>query len=124
MRKYLFTLLLAAMAATAQAEPYSYLSFCTTDGAVASFPVEGLDLAIEGNTLRVGEETLLISNLDRMYFSDTDNTTTGIARVQSSQVDPSATVYDMHGKKVTVKEMTAGVYLVKTQGKTCKMIVR
>lgn len=125
MRKYLFTLLLAVTGATAQAVPYRYLSFCTTDGAIASFPLDGIDLAIEGNTLRVGEETLLIGNLSRMYFSDTDDTVTGIAQVQTTQaVDPSATVYDLHGKKVSASEMTSGVYLVKTQGKTCKIIVR
>lgn len=125
MRKYLFTLLLAVTAATAQAAPYRYLSFCTTDGAIASFPLEGLDLAIEGNTLRVGEETLLIGNLSRMYFSDTDDTVTGIAQLQATQtVAPSATVYDLNGKKVSANEMPSGVYLVKTQGETCKMIVR
>ncbi len=125
MRKYLFTLLLAVTGATAQAVPYHYLSFCTTDGAIASFPLDGLDLAIEGNTLRVGEETLLIDNLSHMYFSDTDDTVTGIAQVQTTQIiDQSATVYDLHGKKVPANEMTSGVYIVKTQGKTCKIIVR
>ena len=64
---------------TAEAESaYPYLTFETTDGAKVSVSTTALTLSISGNTLTAGSEEFTLTNLSKMYFSETNETVTGI----------------------------------------------
>ena len=104
---------------------YSYLTFETTDGAKASVSVEGLTLSISGTTLTTNSQSFTLSNLSKMYFSTTDETTTtGIENISIETLDEATDIYDLQGHKVTKAQMKKGVYIVKTKNKTYKMVVK
>jgi len=101
---------------------FPYLTFETTDGAKFSVPTESLSLAINGTTLTVGKQTFTLSNLSKMYFSNTDETTSGI--VDELKNEELTEIYDLNGKKVSKEQMRKGVFIVKAKDKTYKLIVR
>ena len=110
---------------TAHADNYAYLTFETTDGAKASVSVEGLTLTISGTTLTVGSLSFTLTNLSKMYFSTTDETgTTGIEEITSATLDEATDIYDLQGQKVSKDQMRRGVYIVKTNSRTYKMVVK
>ena len=118
----LLTVLLATL--TAQAEGYTYLTFETTDGAKASVAVENLTLTISGTTLTAGSQQFTLSNLSKMYFSISDETATGIEEINSAAIEEANDIYDLQGHKVSKEQMKKGVYIVKTNSRTYKMVVR
>ena len=96
MKKFLLLLTVLVGTLKAQAGDYTYLTFETTDGAKASVAVEGLSLTISGTTLTAGSQQFMLSNLSKMYFSTSDETT-GISdelRVNSEEF-ATATFYDL-----------------------------
>ena len=127
MKKILLSFMALIGVLTAQAESYSYLTFETTDGAKVSVSTTGLSLSISGTMLTAGSQTFTLSNLNRMYFSTTDeSTTTGIKAIDSSQLsmDESVEVYDLQGHKVEKSQMRNGAYIVKTKNGTFKIAVK
>ncbi|MBQ3768563.1 MAG: ethanolamine ammonia-lyase reactivating factor EutA [Prevotella sp.] len=124
MKKILMLLTMLVGALTAQAEDYTYLTFETTDGAKASVSVASdVTLTISGTTLTVGSQSFTLTNLSKMYFSNTDETT-GIEEITSATLDEATDIYDLQGHKVTKDQMRRGVYIVKTNSRTYKMVVR
>lgn len=104
---------------------YGFLTFVTTDGAKASVPVSSLVLTINDNILTAGTISFPLSNLSKMYFSTTDETATGINQVSMNELDECKEIYDLRGNKVSIGQIKkGGVYLVKTNSKTYKMIVK
>jgi hypothetical protein len=124
MKKILFLLTILVGTLTAQADSYSYLTFETTDGAKASVSVSDLTLTISGTTLTAGTQSFTLSNLSKMYFSTTDESTTGIEEITSATLDEATDIYDLQGHKATKEQMRRGVYIVKTKQRTYKMVVR
>ena len=118
----LLTVLLATL--TAQAEGYTYLTFETTDGAKASVAVENLTLTISGTTLTAGSQQFTLSNLSKMYFSTSDETATGIEEINSAAIEEATDIYDLQGHKVSKEQMKKVVYIVKTNSRTYKVVVR
>jgi hypothetical protein len=60
-----------------------------------------------------------------MYFSKQDETT-GISeelRVKSEEF-AAATIYDLQGHQVSKDQLRKGVYIVKSNGKTYKIVVK
>ena len=103
---------------------YTYLTFETTDGAKASVSVASdVTLTINGTTLTVGTQTFTLTNLNKMYFSTSDETT-GISELMNADLDEATEIYDLQGHKVTKAQMKKGVYIVKTKSKTYKMVVK
>ena len=123
MKKFLLLMMAFVGALNVQADDYAYLTFETTDGEKASVAVSSLTLTINGNTLTAGSETFTISNLSKMYFSNSDETT-GIEEITTATLDESTEIYDLQGHKVTKAQMKHGVYIVKTKTRTYKMIVK
>lgn len=123
MKKIVFILMVMVGAVQVQAEEYAYLTFETTDGARVSVDVSSLTLTISGNTLTAGSQTFTLSNLSKMYFSNSDETT-AIEAISSDGLDEEADIYDLQGHQVTKDQMRRGVYIVKTKTKTYKMIVK
>ena len=124
MKKIVLLLTVWVGALTAQAEDYAYLTFETTDGEKASVPVSSLTLTVSGNTLTAGSQTFTLSNLSKMYFSASDESTTGIESITAETLDEAADIYDLQGHKVSKDQMKRGVYIVKTKSRTYKMIVK
>ena len=123
MKKIVIIMMALVGALTVQAEEYAYLTFETTDGAKASVDVSSLTLTVSGNTLTAGSQTFTLSNLSKMYFSNTSETT-AIEEITTATLDEAADIYDLQGHKVTKEQMKRGVYIVKTKSKTYKIIVK
>lgn len=127
MKKIVFMVMVWVGVLTVQANGYTYLTFETTDGAKASVPVSSLTVSISGIKLTAGSQTFTLTNLSKMYFSNTDeSSTTGIETVDRSQldIDDNTEIYDLQGHKVSKEQMRRGVYIVKSKDRTYKMIVR
>lgn len=123
MKKFLLIMMALVGALNVQAEEYAYLTFETTDGEKASVAVSSLTLTISGNTLTAGSQIFTLSNLSKMYFSNSDETT-AIEEITTATLDEAADIYDLQGHKVTKDQMKRGVYIVKTKSRTYKMIVK
>ena len=110
-------------ALTMQADKtYPYLIFETTDGAKISVNTESLELTISGTTLTAGDQQFTLTNLNKMYFSTSDESTTGIEEVTNAALDDATEIYDLQGHKVTKEQMQKGVYIVKTKDRTHKSV--
>ena len=126
MKKIVLLLMTLVGALAVQAEDtYTYLTFETTDGVKASVPVSSLPVTInlDNSTLAIGNETFALADLSKMYFS-TQSETTGIQEINSATIDEAADIYDLQGHKVTKAQMKKGVYIVKTNSKTYKIVKR
>ena len=124
MKKILLLLTILVGTLTAQAEDYTYLTFETTDGAKASVSVSDLTLSISGTTLTAGTQSFTLSNLSKMYFSTSNETTTGIEAITSATLDETTDIYDLQGRRVTKTQMKRGIYVMKTKQGTRKVSVR
>ena len=102
---------------------YNFLTFEMTDGAKVSVAISSLTLTINGNTLTAGSQTFTLSNLSKMYFSNTVETT-GIEETTSATLEEAAEIYDLQGHRIAKEQMTKGVYIVKTKSKTQKIVVK
>jgi hypothetical protein len=120
----LMTLVGGGLAVQAE-DSYTYLTFETTDGAKVSVSVSSLPVTInlDNSTLAIGNETFALADLSKMYFS-TQSETTGIQEISSATIDEAADIYDLQGHKVTKAQMKKGVYIVKTNSKTYKIVKR
>ena len=124
MKKLVVFLTMMMGTLTIHAADYTYLTFETTDGAKASVSVGNLTLTISGTTLTAGSQSFTLSNLSKMYFSNSDETTTGIEEITNAALDEATDIYDLQGHKVTKEQMRKGVYIVKTKNRTYKIVVR
>ena len=124
MKKIILFMTMMVGVLTAHADSYTFLTFETTDGAKASVSVSDLTLTISGTTLTAGTQSFTLTNLSKMYFSTSDETTTGISEVMKAHLDEATDIYDLQGHKVTKAQMHRGVYIVKTKSRTYKMVVR
>ena len=120
----LMTLVGGGLAVQAE-DSYTYLTFETTDGAKVSVSVSSQPVTInlDNSTLVIGNETFALADLSKMYFS-TQSETTGIQEISSATIDEAADIYDLQGHKVTKAQMKKGVYIVKTNSKTYKIVKR
>ena len=123
MKKIILFMTMLVGTLTAQASDYTYLTFETTDGAKVSVSVSNLTLSISGTTLTAGTQSFTLSNLSKMYFSNTDETT-GISEVMRAELDEATEIYNLQGHKVSKDQMRRGVYVIKTKQGTFKLNVR
>ena len=124
MKKIVLILMTLVSVLTARADDYPYLTFETTDGMKVSVEVSNLTLNISGNTLTAGSQTFTLSNLSKMYFSNTDETTSGIEGISDAALDEATEIYDLQGHLVAREQMRKGVYIVKTKQGTHKIMMK
>lgn len=104
---------------------YPYLTFELTDGTKASVAISSdMSLTFSGMTLTIGQEAFELTNLSKMYFTTSDQTTTGIANTLSLDGDEVEAIYDLQGRQVNRSEMHSGIYIIKTKRGTSKINVR
>ncbi len=133
MRKnaFLFMLLAGVMSVPAKSHPlaenggdgFPYLTFEMTDGSKTSVATSSLTLIFNGNVLTAGSQTFVLSNLSKMYFSTTDETT-GIEEMSTVSFDEATEIYDLQGHRIPKQQIRKGVYIIKTKNKTCKIVVK
>ena len=104
------------------ADNYTYLTFETTDGAKISVEASSLSIKISGTTLTAGSQQFTLSNLSKMYFS-TSNETTGIKAISAQELSDATEIYDLDGRKVQKEQLRKGVYVIKTKSGTQKIAV-
>lgn len=132
-RKFALLLMVWGSAFVAQAEGYPYLTFEMTDGAKVSVSVESLTLSFSETTLTAGSQTFTLSNLAKMYFTATSETTTGIESIDNLSIDRMLSkddeIYDLSGKLVlsgtsSNAKLKRGVYIIKTKEGISKIAVK
>ena len=123
MRKKLLLFMLFIGSMALHAEDYTYLTFETTDGAKVSVSVSSLSITISGTALTAGDQSFTLSNLSKMYFSSS-NETTGIESFTIVDGDEITEIYDLKGSKVSKDQMHKGVYVVKSKNGIHKITVR
>ena len=133
MKKYalIFMVLAGVLSIPAKPQPlpenegmgYAYLTFEMTDGTKASIATSSLTLTISGNTLTAGSQSFSLSNLSKMYFSNTDETT-GIEEMPISTIDEATEIYDLQGHQIPREQMRKGVYIIKTKNRISKIVVK
>jgi len=126
MKKLLLSLITLMGSLAAQADTtYPYLTFELTDGSKASVAISSdISLTFSGMTLTIGQEAFELTNLSKMYFSTSDQTTTGISAVHAIDSDEVEAIYDLQGRQVSRSEMRRGIYIIKTKTGTSKVNVR
>ena len=124
MKRLLFLMMMMMGMLVTQAADCPYLTFETTDGNKISVSTESLTLTVSGTTLTAGNQSFTLVNLSRMYFSTSDETTTGISETVTADLNEVTDIYDLKGNKVSKSQMQKGVYIVKTNKGTFKMTVK
>ena len=132
MKSFILGILMMVGTLPTMAGNYPYLTFELTDGAKVSVSVSSLTLTVNGTTLKAGSQTFTISNLSKMYFSSTDETSgaTAIDELTADDLEGKE-IYDLNGHKIELQitnyelpKLPRGVYIVKSKNKTCKIVVR
>ena len=123
MKKIGLLFMTLALTLLSYANGYTFLTFETTDGEKASVAVESLTLTISGTTLTTGSESFTLSNLSKMYFSNTDETTS-IREITDAALEEAVIIYDLQGHKVSKEQMRKGAYIISTKDKTYKIVVK
>ncbi len=140
MKKMLLALsvIMGTLYATADTYTYPYLAFQRGDGTIVSIGVESLGMTIsDGYLYAVNDQaskSFVVADLTRMYFSAEDTGTgvpTSIDELNTADNGP-AQVYTPSGAFVgtysTLNAATAaakgGVYIIRQNGKTLKVIAR
>ena len=125
MKKALLLLMTMMGTQVAQAVDYPYLTLELTDGTKASVSVSSdVALTFNGTTLTIGSEPFVLTNLSKMYFSTSDETTTGITSLEAADDNEIVAIYDLKGNQVSREQMRRGVYIVKTKNGTSKVAVK
>jgi len=126
MKRIILFLTMLVGVLTVQADGYTFLTFETTDGAKASVDVSSLPVTInlDDSTLTIDNQTFALADLSKMYFSTSNETTTGIEKITSATLDEATDIYDLQGHKVKKAQMRKGVYIVKTKQGTHKIVVK
>ncbi len=132
MKSFILGILMMVGTLPTMAGNYPYLTFELTDGAKVSVSVSSLTLTVNGTTLKAGSQTFTISNLSKMYFSSTDETS-GATAIDELTADDfeGKEIYDLNGHKIELQitnyelpKLPRGVYIVKSKNKTCKIVVK
>lgn len=132
MKSFILGILMTVGTLPTMAGNYPYLTFELTDGTKVSVSVSSLTLTVNGTTLKAGSQTFTISNLSKMYFSSTDETS-GATAIDELTVDDleGKEIYDLNGHKIELQitnyelpKLPRGVYIVKIKNKTCKIVVK
>ena len=118
----LFTTLSVAL--MVQADNYPYLTFETADGTKTSVSSATLTITIQDGKLVAGSQEFTLADLSKMYFSTSDETTSGIEEVSITSLEEAISIYDLQGRKVSKDQMKRGIYVIKSKKGTRKVNVK
>lgn len=135
-RCFLFLMAAVAIQVFAADYTYKYLVFSASDGTQTTVNTEGLTLSVENGSLVVtnstGTTALTLSSLAMMQFAAEGTTTPIDQAVSSVKEESTVEVFNLSGiYKGTFSSISAlksslgkGVFIVKQDGKSTKMIVK
>lgn len=127
MRKALliFLTMMAALAVHAEDAAYPYLTIELSDGTKTSVDVSSGTVSLDFNetTLTIGQQTFVVGDLAKMYFTTTDETS-GILELSLVSGNEIIAIYDLQGRKVSRDQMSRGIYVIKTKNGTRKVNVK
>lgn len=127
MRKALLIFLttMAALAVHAEDAAYPYLTIELSDGTKTSVDVSSATVSLDFNetTLTIGQQTFVVGDLAKMYFTTTDETS-GILELSLVSGNEIIAIYDLQGRKVSRDQMSRGIYVIKTKNGTRKVNVK
>lgn len=125
MKKIAFLLIAWLSISFAHAQDYQFLTFELNDGMFISLPSDSLTMTFENDTLVTASQSFPISNLKRMFFSE-DNETSIIETIEKVQVDTNDIIeaYDLQGHKVAKEQIKNGVFIIKTNESSYKIIAK
>ena len=133
------TIVLVSLFITAQADDYAYpyLAFVNTAGNVETLAVDDLQITFADGQLVVvnatTSKTYTLTDMAKMYFSETEETTTDIqgASLMNNEertTNNSVEVYDLQGRKISgnshLSPLKPGIYVVRKNGQTNKVSVK
>lgn len=143
MKRTLFFFIATMWLTMAHASKYAYLTFEQTDGTKVSYLLDidcdcpSVSMTISEGKLIIGLWSVELTNLSKMYFTSTYETTeaSGIDDVKSKMGDGRWKMYDMEGREVYTSDqnerrmakdenLKSGIYIVKGENKTYKTIVK
>lgn len=125
MKKLMMLLTLMMGTIGMKAADYPYLTFELTDGSKASVSVSSdVAMTFSGTTLTIGSESFTLTNLSKMYFSASNETSMGISALEIADSDEVEAIYNLQGHKVSRDQMQRGVYIIKTKKGTSKITVK
>lgn len=134
MKKFLTIMAALLIALSLQAYDYPYLSFQTSEGTVQSVSVNELIITFSNGQLVLtntdGSQTFSLSDLSYMFFSKEQNTT-GVTRIEDVS-NQTVEVFTLNGLVIgrfeslqkAKAELKPGLYLIKSNGKTQKVVIR
>ncbi len=136
MKKKLLTIVSAlAIATTAMADDYAYLTFKKSDGTLVSVKSNSLMMSIKDGKLTAFNASehidLTLTDLASMYFS-TNNEATGIDDIPAADAKGKLEAFSTQGVsygtfdniEALKKALPEGIYIIKSNGKTYKTAVR
>ena len=114
-----------AGALTTMANDYPYLTFETADGKKTSVSTTSLTISFQDGKLMAGSMELTLNDLNKMYFSTTDETT-GIETISiDEELDLSTMpIYDLQGRLIPSSQAKKGVYIIKTKNGAKKVVLK
>lgn len=140
MKRFLLMLCGAMLGFVARAQQLDYLTCKTTDGKEVSLPVDGLKITFEGGVLHAqtaGQQVQFpLAEMDRMFFASTPaavgslvDDAVRVAIVDGRlQVNAPAgvrvSVFTLDGRRVAGYGLPKGVYIVKVNDKTYKLLAK
>ena len=134
MKKFLTVVAALLIALSMQAYEYPYLSFQTSEGTVQSVSVNELIITFSNGQLMLtntdGSQTISLSDISNMFFSKETNTT-GVTRIEDVS-NQAVEVFTINGQALgrfesmqkAKAELKPGLYLMKSNGKTQKIVIR
>lgn len=134
MKKFLTIMAALLIAISMQAYDYPYLSFQTSEGTVQSVSVNELIITFSNGQLVLtntdGSQTFSLSDLSYMFFSKEQNTT-GVTRIEDVS-NQAVEVFTLNGLVIgrfeslqkAKAELKPGLYFIKSNGKTQKVVIR
>lgn len=123
MKKIVLFMMALVGVQTLLADDYPYLVFETADGTKTAVSSTTLTITIKDGKLMAGSKEFTLTDLSKMYFSETGETT-AVETVDVETLDDATEIYDLQGRKVTKAQMRRGVYVIKTKKGTRKVNVK
>jgi len=126
------SIVLAGLFTSVQADDYTYpyLAFVTTAGNVETLAVDDLQITFADGQLVVTNastsKTYTLSDMAKMYFSETEETVTAIETVATDEVGGLRTAqwFTTDGRQLPAAPQQKGIYVVKNNGRTYKVAVK
>ena len=131
-RATILTAILASALAAQAADGYAYLTIEKQDGTKVSVSASGLTITFADGSLKAGQTSISLTELSRMYFSTTDESTaTGIDSLPTATTTNSQKadgIYDLSGRRLgdlsQRSSLRKGIYIFISNGKATKIQVK